>query len=468
MARNRVILLAAFFLFTVVFLIYYPPTCAIVDESAYLSATYAFQHGTVFYDHAGINQEHMSLEIGGHQVSRYPPGNSLLLLPFTLIHWRFVFIRGWILAGIAYCLMILCLRHYRLPVSYAVLLLFHPTFILYSRTIMSDLPALVFILAGLYAGLHKKAFIAGLLFGLSAALRYPNLIIPAAVAAFFLFKKEIRLTLIFIAGVILGVLPLLIYNLQVFGSWLGSVPVYGTSFDWHYLPHSLSRFALSLMLLYPGLLIIFFLWRSPDRWYWWSPVLLTMLFYSFQDYREDAGHWGINLVMNLRYLLPVIPVLLLSAAGAMHRYPQLIRLRLPAFALLSLSLFYISHRHQDFLREKKYYQDHFYAALENTELVLANKDIGEMINPFRRHIPWRYYEYRRRPKPIDQYRHRGSLMLACLTSEEEIRKIFQQILDDFPDRIRIVEENQPKYFSLWRVDQPGYQPNNPNTLIESK
>lgn len=468
MDRTRIILLAAFFLFTVVFLVYYPPTCAIVDESAYLSAAYAFQQGTVFYDRAGINQEHMSTEINDHQVSRYPPGNSLLLLPFTLIDWRFVFIRGWLMAGIAFILMILCLRHYHLPEIYAISLLFHPTLLLYSRTIMSDLPALVFILAGLYAGLHKKAFIAGLLFGLSVALRYPNLIIPVTMAAFFLFKKEIRMAVVFTAGVVLGLLPLLIYNLQVFGVWWGSALVYGTSFSGHYLPHSLSRFVFSLLLLYPGLLIVFFFWRSPDRWYWWSPALLTLLFYSFQGYHEDAGNWGINLVMNLRYLLPVIPVFLLSAAGALNRRPQFDRIVSSALVLLVLPLFLISRRHQDFLREKKCYQDRFYAAAEKVELVLANKDIGEMINPFRRHIPWRYYERRRRAVPIDQDCHRCSMLLACLTSEEDIRKIFQQTLGYFPSRIKIIEENQPRYFSLWRVERSENQTGAQNVLIESE
>ncbi len=455
MDRDRLMLIAAFLVFTIVFFVYYPPTCAIVDESAYLCGAYAIQHGTVFYDQAGINQEHMSSQVNGHQISRYPPGNSFLMVPFALIRWHAVFIRGWLLVVIGFFLMALILRFYRLPEAYAILLLFHPTVLLYSRTVMSDLPAMVLVLAGMYAWIRKKPLWAGLIFGLSAGIRYPIIIVPLTIVALALAKKEIFPALAMTAGMIIGMLPLVIYNLNGFGTVWGGVTGYGTTFAFQNLPGTLFKFIVPLLIIYPGMLIAFFFWRSSDRWTWWLPALATVVFYSFQGYFDDTGNRWADLVMSLRYLLPVIPLILLPAIGTVSRWSWSSRALTPVVALLMIIAVLLSRRHQDFLREEQGYQDRFYAATEDAVFVLGNKEIGEMINPYRRYIPWAYFERMRKPEPLDPYRKLNSLHLACLTTEPEIREIFDRTLTVFPWRTEIVGETTPKYFSIWRITGPS-------------
>lgn len=454
MDRDRLMLIGAFLIFTAIFFFYYPATRAIVDESAYLSGAYALQRGTVFYDRAGINQEHMSDWIRGHQISRYPPGNSLLLVPFTVIGRRAIFVRGWLLAAAAFLLMILLLRHYRLPGTFAILLLYHPTVLLYSRTAMSDLPALVMVLAGMYAWIRKKHFWSGLIFGLSGAVRYPNLIVPLSVAAVALARKEFRPALALAAGSIAGLLPLAAYNLLGFGTAWGSLTGYGTAFAVQNLPVTLMRFILALLVIYPGMLIAAAFWPSPDRWTWWMPALAMLLFYSFQGYFDSTGSRAADLVMSLRYLLPALPLILLPAAGAVSRWSRSNRWLVPAALGLIAIAVLVCRRHQNFLQEKRRYEDRFYVAAADAEFVLVNKDVGEMIDPYRRHIPWAYFERMRKPQPLERYRRLDRLYLACLTRDPDIMGIYVRAAAGFSATAEIVADPAPDFFSVRRVELP--------------
>ncbi|MEO0185688.1 MAG: hypothetical protein ABIL20_07810, partial [candidate division WOR-3 bacterium] len=149
MPGEKGVLIIGAFLFTFLFFYFYPLNIGIVDETAYLSMTYAFQKGNLYYEEAGIESAPASMTVDHHLVSRYPPGNSILLLPFTAIHWKWIFLRGYILMIIGFIIFIMLLHNNQLPRHYALLFLFHPSFLLYSRTIMSDLPSTIFSLLGL-------------------------------------------------------------------------------------------------------------------------------------------------------------------------------------------------------------------------------------------------------------------------------------------------------------------------------
>jgi len=463
MNRERYLIIASFLLFTVIFFSYYPPTYSIVDEAAYLSTAYALQRGTFYYDQAGINQEHVSARIGDHQVSRYPPGNSLLLLPFTTINWRLAFVRGWLLVGIGLGLVILILRIYRLPESYALLFLLHPTIMLYSRTMMSDLPASVVILAGIYFWLRKKPGGAGFILGLSCAVRYPSILVPAALFVLALFKKEYRPAFSLLGGAVLGILPLVAYNLFVFGSIWGSAVGYGTTFALGYVPGTFLKFCIALMIIYPLMLVGIFLWPNRDRWVFLAPALATALFYSFQSYFDFTGSTIGDLVTSLRYLMPVIPLFLVPYIGFISRVPgRSILLTFFAGALL-ISTVFLFNRHQQYLKVQVRYQNEFYSRVRDARVVVCNKDIYELINPFVKYVPWYPFVVMRRPQPVSQFVDRAGTYVACLTGETDIRGIFDSTLALFPNRIEVHTEYQPIYFSIWRVVQetPSTGPGSP-------
>jgi hypothetical protein len=451
MKRDRYFLIVLPLFFTAVFFIYYPPTYAIVDEAAYLSTAYSLQHGTAYYDRAGINQEHMAARIRDHQISRYPPGNSILLLPFTIIHWRLTFIRGWLLTVAGYLFFILILRHYRLPEVFSALFLFHPTILLYSRTIMSDLPALVFVLAGLYAWLRKKPLWAGFILGLSAGIRYPNILIPGAWLGLTLIKKEFRAAGLLLVGAILGVFPLLIYNRLAFGTLWGAAAGYGTTFSPSYLPRTLFVFILSLTVLYPFMSIGFFFWKDRDRWIFLAPALVTLIFYGFQSYFDQPLNILAGLIMNLRYLLPIIPLFLIPYIGFLSRWKGA-RSVLPVFiaSALVFSVF-LSSRHQRYLRRELHYQKELYSHAGDGRIVICNKDIYELINPYVKFMPFYPFEIMHRLQPVERFRGPGILYLACRTRDADTQDLFRRVGDQFSVKEEIYSEAQPEYFSIWRV-----------------
>jgi len=94
------LLVAGAVLYVLTFLALYPRTTAIVDEDAYLTEAYLFRTGRLSYEGSPIPAPHMTVESGGRLASKYPPGNSLFLLPFTLFGWRAVFVSG-LLLGLA-------------------------------------------------------------------------------------------------------------------------------------------------------------------------------------------------------------------------------------------------------------------------------------------------------------------------------------------------------------------------------
>jgi hypothetical protein len=466
MFRTWSLVIAGFLLFTVIFFTYYPPTYAIVDESSYLSTAYALQRGTFYYDEAGINQEHVSQRVGTHQVSRYPPGNPLLLLPFTIIVWRLAFVRGWLLAGLGLGLIILILRHYRLPEPFALLFLLHPTVLLYSRTVMSDLPAAIAILFGVYLCLKKKPLASGMVLGLSAAIRYPNLIVPAVLFILALIRKENRNAGSLLAGVIVGVCPLLIYNRIIFGTFWGSAIGYGVTFSLNSLPRTLLAFILSLITVYPLMLIGAFFWKNRDRWFFLAPAMVTMLFYGFQGYFDQPVNLLAGLVMNLRYLLPVIPLFLIPYIGFLNRGRWPPRLLSPAIGLLLILSVILSRQHQRFLDRNVEHQRELYRNTPDAGIVICNKDVYELINPYVRYVPWFPFEVMRRPQSLETFLDRDRVYLACLTGDADIRRLFDAARARFRAQEEVYTAYDPKYFSIWRVGNPRLiLPNEPGSPV---
>jgi len=96
--------IAAIFLF-------YPEFYGIYDEDLYLTATYAMQNGSFFYEKAGVSAPFLGTAKGSNgTISIYPPGNSALLLPFTIINWKLAFLKNILLYIGSFLLFILILR----------------------------------------------------------------------------------------------------------------------------------------------------------------------------------------------------------------------------------------------------------------------------------------------------------------------------------------------------------------------
>ena len=93
-ARREWLFLALVAAFCAIFLLKYPASFAIADESEILSLAYSIAHGTVYPDRAGLLTWNplMELAVGGHRIVKYSPFHALLLAPAVASDWRLAFL----------------------------------------------------------------------------------------------------------------------------------------------------------------------------------------------------------------------------------------------------------------------------------------------------------------------------------------------------------------------------------------
>ena len=126
--------------FAGLFAAYYPPISGIEDETGFLNQAIVWSRGAVSSEGAGFPCGlHDFIELKGRHVPARHPGRSLLALPLLVLGGtRATFVSGLALhllatlAGAA-----LLVRLGRSPL-WAVLILFHPTLAVYSRTVLAD------------------------------------------------------------------------------------------------------------------------------------------------------------------------------------------------------------------------------------------------------------------------------------------------------------------------------------------
>jgi len=437
-----------FVLFTILFFLFYPANTGIVDETAYLSMAYTFQNGKLYYDQAGIYSAPASIKINHHLISRYPPGNSILLLPFTKLNYKLAFLRGYLLTIIGFILLIIILAHYNLPSYYALLLLFHPSIVLYTRTIMSDLPAAIFSLAGLLLFIKKRYPYSGIIFGIAIAIRYPLLLIPFSMFSLLFVKKEFFNALKFLIGVVIGLIPLLIYDISAFNTIIGPANANLIGFSLKNFPIMFAQFFLTINIIYPLLFIISFKTKLNEKWYFIFPALIFIIIFSLQYYIDTGKNFFETIIRGQRYMLPIIPFLLIPYSEILNRI-RFLQKSLPFFiiALIFVDIL-ISHRHQEFLMKQTHYQNKLYEYTKDADMIICNKDIYELINPFIKSIKWESFESEGRLININISEGNQKIYLACLVRNENIKNLFYELLDKNGPTNEIYKEEIPQYFSI--------------------
>lgn len=451
MLQSRILVIFGFIYFTFLFFYFYPLTTSIVDETAYLSMAYTYQHGAFTYEKVGISSAPASVMIDSNLISRYPPGNSILLLPFTKIHWKFAFIRGYLLMAAGYLIFIIILRHFHLPAHYGLLFLYHPSLILYSRTIMSDIPATIICLIGLLFLVKQRITISGIFFGASVAIRYPTIIIPVALGLIYLYKRNFRWITMLTIGTIIGISPLLFYHLFCFNTVIGPARENIIGFSIVNLFPMLGQFFISLNILYPLLLIIPVFSKLKERWLFFTPAVLFLLLFSFQYYIDTGNNFFETIIRGQRYMLPIIPFLLVPYAEVLNRI-RFFNRYIPIFFIILIVISAVIHyNHNRFLNQQSYYQSKLYRYGENAQMIICNKDVYELINPFIKILNWIPFESCGKIMEVKIPEDSKNVYLACLARDGYTKNLFLEFLKRFPEKKEIYTENNPYYFSIWTL-----------------
>jgi len=384
MKKERTILISSAVVYILLYIFFYPKTYAIFDESCYIDLAYSLRQGTVYFDETNIYL-HFPIKSGEHLVSKYPPGNSLLLMPLTFLGKRGIFLYGLIFHILGYLIFIKIIREHKMNTKYAIFYLFFPSYVLFSRTVMSDIPATVFFLMGFYCYKKENYLFTGMSFGLSFLIRYVNIILLPIFFCIMLFRKKRKGF-----NILLGFTPFLIimlfYNKISYNSFLPlGYFVEGSSFSIRGIPINLAVYLLPLFLIYPLMIIFPVIYRGKS----WLEILISCALFLFFYSIYSPGHILYTspplkalpkvLLLANRYFFPVIPLIFISYFSVCKRcikYPYF-QIILVFLILLTGSIHFYHNRYLKFQVE---FREALYSHTDENSLIICNGEVTELVS----------------------------------------------------------------------------------------
>lgn len=381
--------------FAAAFLFWYPPVWTYMDENIYIGLAHVLRQGTLYADQAGIQIPFLSWN-GEHLVSKYPLGMPFLIAGVSCWNWQAIFLINAVAILAVFLLFVRWLRTEGLHPWYAWLYLYYPTLIFYSRTVMADVLCMLTLFASCWYFRQSRYFLAGLLAGFSPHAKITGaLLLPVLLAAGATCKDRWPVLRKLLAGAFPGLAILLLYNLATTGRFLiSSYALTGAGpLSFTYCRTNLALFAQSLFLLYPFMPL--FLCTGWKRFR--LPAVFTALFFLFNTCVPTSwitgnqwGAWPQRLVLQSRYVLPVIPFFLLMYVDGLDRLSKGRAARwLPLMLVpLFVSAGLIHSRHQKYLRELHSFQKVLYETIPEQAHLLVNYDALRLINAIHNRRPW--------------------------------------------------------------------------------
>lgn len=385
---NKHALLLAILSLLLSLLLFFPTGYVAVDEYDYLRGSYLITQGELRQEcDPQVWSQFVTPE--GYCISKYNVGTSLFLLPAAINNSNllpFVIIWGTFLVGIIFFAKILQLL--AIPKIYTLLYAFFPAFVYFSRTLYSEtISATLFtILIYLVILRQRKAndsqtstlinVAIGALAGIAVIVRYTNAL-PIAVmlllATVMLVRpatQNIKSSKQYLktfttqlaqhfTAIILGGLPflgfLLWFNSYLYGSPLRSGYHYAAEelvFSWQSFPQHFVGYIAVMSMVYPGMLIVGIAVKNYWRSILMLPVLVSVMFYSLFPISLFKGQ-PLDLITGIRFIIPVMPALILLYALALMQLKKSSRLYYPVLVLVLLLIigasFVLAYIHQEFL-----------------------------------------------------------------------------------------------------------------------
>ena len=387
--RTRLPLAVAMGGFVLLCVIWYPPAISIMDESAYLTQAQLFATGKLAGDASARTT--MMLETERGWVSKYPPAQSVVLAPTQWFHWRAGFLAplGFVLLAALFCAA--TLERNGLAGEWSVLLLLHPAVVLYSRTMMSEALALLVVAVALWASDpdRPRSLAAGLAIGVMPAVRTALLPIALLLGGLTALRRWRTGGVTAVGPLALGagapLVALATYNQMVFGDVLSLRVGWPGLMDLSTAHERGLFYLLALNLLWPGMLVGICAAKHRRKL---DVMLLTATgFVVYSAYWFVDRRYGMpaDLVVGLRFFVPLLPVLVLGYAGLLQQsWGQWIRparVSVSAAAVLVAANVVVVAVHQGFLVDIAHRRE---AAIEVTReggAVIAHVSAAELFNP---------------------------------------------------------------------------------------
>lgn len=381
---------------------------ASVDEATNLGMAYALRLGTI---HATLVGFDLSMSPVGPYgpVFRFPIGLPAVLACVSWLDPWALFLVSPVLHATATWLFADVLRANRVPAKYAVLYLLYPGFVLYDRTLFSDGFAASLTTIALSLLLRARGaptLIAGACLGLALLSRSTSQVITLVVglgllASAWCSRETGPVWKSRFAWFLVGLLPFLIvagcYNAATMGSPFKSTYDLG-ALSVTNLGKLGPLYALSLLLIYPGMLLAPPAYRGA---FWREGLVATtaVLLIAGSYYETTYGNNRLETLVSVtRQVLPVVPFYLLAYCSVLAKVaerPWARRLKVieVACGALFVTACVISGLHQQHLRVLTGLQAEIKQSLPVDCVVYGNKDIYKLHQP-----AWDETAYRELPR----------------------------------------------------------------------
>jgi len=396
------ILVALLAVYSLAFLVFYPPTVTIADEGNYVRQAQLLTRGggRTLEVVDPFTDETVEVLV----INDYPLGTALLMVPFVAVGGR----------GAAHLLALVCtlagvaftarwLHEQQRSPLWAVLVLAYPATAIMGRVAMSEAPSLMVVAAGLWlywrglSGERASSLGAGFLAGFSLALREANVLLFAPFFIGSVVRRDAGWPLL-AAGSLAGVAVRLVSAWLFFGdplflkqpapfsleSALVSAPIYLTC----------------LLVLVPGGLFAAFAYRGERSAEVRLAIGVFVLFHLLYGYSAAESGLAKRLVLGPRYFIPLLPLLALTAAEVWPRLARRLWLRstperrdrllrdarraiAAVVAAVALGLVAVHVVHWSWAADQAEIRDAIYEATEDGSVIVAN---GKAIGKFMDHL----------------------------------------------------------------------------------
>lgn len=397
------VLVAAALGYALLYLAFWPPIFSTIDESSYLGMAYVLRQGTIYPDEAGVFVA-TAFPAGEHIVSKYPLGMPALLALTSFFGWPFALGTNLLVHLLTFFIVARLLHRVGASPLFALLFLFHPTAIIYSRTVMADSASGLLLALSFYCFLNRRYAWVGILVGVSVLLRTANVFALPVFALAVLLRpapplpdgladtgEESSLRGRLTAAILMSLASLPFLGLAAYYMVVvtkGLMAANTGSFGAQYFPQMFPFYVLTLMLLWPGMLLAPLIYRGPGRLIIAGISYGFILLYSFWYYRDQGGSTAESLIVGQRYFLAVLPLLIVAYGKALQQIlgqrlsPRVVTaVAAAALPLFLVATFAINRKHSGFLAEQARVRDVLVAATAPEDIVYAGMQAAKLLHP---------------------------------------------------------------------------------------
>jgi hypothetical protein len=313
------LVLGASLLYALSFAAFYPDVATNVDEAEYIRQSVLLADGRTTFERIDPFTDQAEVVLP----TTYSPGFAFLAAPLVALGgWRATFLvsLGGLLAAVLFTARWLA-DEGRSPLFALLVLGFLPSLVM-GRVAMTDVPSAGCVALGLWLfwrGIDGGAgwwLASGFVAGSSMVVRASNPVILAPLFAGTVLRREPRCVAL-VAGGLLGLGVRFASMWWFFGDPLYERRAY--PFSPGSIDERLLLYALGLLVLVPGGLILSLLYKGRRRPELVTTVALFVLFYLLQKFSSRHSGEAKRLVLSLRYLIPLVPVLAFNMAEVVPR-----------------------------------------------------------------------------------------------------------------------------------------------------